>query len=247
MVRTESAALMYIKATKTHVDKNGNPRCSYRLVRSDRVDHNIHQTTLLNLGVPFDTPKEQWPDLVFHIQCLLQRQPMLLADPALQRTAEDIVQRLQQKGVDTQAKPKVRLRDWNTDSTVEVDLDSLKHPEHARQVGGERMGAQALKDLGLMEALTKAGVPSRDAILVTALVVARMLNPASERATHEWLISHSAILELLGWPAERTLSLTKRYRMNDLVYKHDATIQQALFKAERTLLSLPDTIVFFSI
>ena len=236
---------MYIKATKTHVDKNGNPRCSYRLVRSDRVDHNIHQTTLLNLGVPFDTPKEQWPDLVFHIQCLLQRQPMLLADPALQRTAEDIVQRLQQKGVDTQAKPKARLRDWNTDSTVEVDLDSLKHPEHARQVGGERMGAQALKDLGLMEALTKAGVPSRDAILVTALVVARMLNPASERATHEWLISHSAILELLGWPAERTLSLTKRYRMNDLVYKHDATIQQALFKAERTLLSLPDTIVFF--
>ena len=24
---TESAALMYIKATKTHMDKNGNPRC----------------------------------------------------------------------------------------------------------------------------------------------------------------------------------------------------------------------------
>ena len=114
------------------------------------------------------------------------------------------------------AKPKAHPCDWNTDSTVEVDLDSLKHPEHARQVGGERMGAQALKDLGLMEALTKAGVPSRDAILVTALVVARMLNPASERATQEWLTSQSAILERLGWPAERTLSLIKRYRMNDL-------------------------------
>ena len=37
---------MYIKSTKTHVDKNGNPRYSYRLVRSDRADHNIHQTTL---------------------------------------------------------------------------------------------------------------------------------------------------------------------------------------------------------
>ena len=123
---------------------------------------------------------------------------MLLADPALQRTAEDIVQRLQQKGMDAQAKPKAHPCDWNTDDTVEADLDSLKHPEYARQVGGERMSAQALKDLGLMEALTKAGVPSRDAILVTALVVARMLNPASERATHEWLTSHSAILELLG-------------------------------------------------
>ena len=84
---------MYIRATKTHA-KKGETRHSYRLVRSDRIGGKVRQSTLLNLGVHFDTPREQWGALVLHIENLMQGQPTLAFDPELQHTADAILDRL---------------------------------------------------------------------------------------------------------------------------------------------------------
>ena len=239
---------MYIRATKTHVTKNGAPRYSYRLVRSDRDGNKIRETILLNLGVHFDTPPKQWRELVMYIQSLKEGQAVLAFDPDLHCKAEDIVKRLREKQrTEVNDKSEPQPHDDDDDSVMTVDLNTLKHPEHARQVGGERICVQALEDLGLMDVLREAGVKEYDAILVAGLVVARMLFPASERATHDWLTTTSSTLSLLGWPKEQPPSLTKLYRVNDLVREHDTTVQQALFKAERTLLNLPDTVVFYDL
>ena len=231
---------MYIRATKTHT-KQGKPRYSHRLVRSDRVNGKVRQTTLLNLGVHFDIPREQWNELVGHIQHLLQGQQMLFPDPALQHTAQTIVEQLHARGVHATQEPE-------PDSVQMVDLDTLDHPEHARQVGGERICLQALEELGLRDLLTtQAGAKERDARLAVALVVARMLHPTSERATHQWLEHTSATLDLLGLRPGRAVSLPKLYRINDLLWKHHKTIQQAFFEKERTLLNLSETVVLYDL
>ena len=185
---------MYIRATKTHA-KSGEARHSYRLVRSDRIGGKVRQSTLLNLGVHFDTPRDQWGALVLHIENLLQGQPTLVFDPGLQHTAEAIVAQLRARGIGAHAKP-----EGEPDSVMTVDMDSLEHPEHARSVGAERVCLQALEDLGLKDTLIQAGAKERDARLAVALVVARMLHPSSERATLQWLQSRSTTLDLLYPP-----------------------------------------------
>ena len=50
------------------------------------------------------------------------------------------------------------------------------------------------------------------------MLVARMLNPSSEREALRWLQYSSAILEQLG--VDRPPSLSKLYRVGDLLWNH---------------------------
>ena len=113
---------MYIRAAKTH-SKNGEARHSYRLVRSERIGGKVRQSTLLNLGVHFETPRAQWGALVLHIENLLQGQQTLVFDPDLQHTAEAMVAQLRARGMSAHAKS-----ESEPESVMTVDMDSLEHP-----------------------------------------------------------------------------------------------------------------------
>ena len=54
---------MYIKATKTHADKDGQPVRSHRLVLSQRVGGKVRHRTLLNLGTDYPVAKEKWREV----------------------------------------------------------------------------------------------------------------------------------------------------------------------------------------
>ena len=47
---------------------------TYRLVESRRTEKGVRQYTLLNLGVDFSLPREQWPDLTKRIEDILNGQ-----------------------------------------------------------------------------------------------------------------------------------------------------------------------------
>ena len=74
-----------------------------------------------------------------------------------------------------------------------------------------------------------------------------MLHPASEREAHAWLSSTSASLELLGLEAGLPLSLHKLYCIGDLLWRQREALETALFPRERSLLDLPDTVVFYDL
>ena len=78
-----------------------------------------------------------------------------------------------------------------------VDLDTLEH-ENPRTVGCERLCLKALDDLGFAEILHDLGIRGREGRIASALIVARMVHPASERETSRWLHHDSAAAELLG-------------------------------------------------
>ena len=116
----------------------------------------------------------------------------------MQAAAEDIVAKLRARGFRVEAmqeearKPKVAT----------VDLDTLEH-ENPRTVGCERLCLKALNDLGFAEILHDLGIKGREARIATALIVARMVHPFSERETSRWLRHDSATAELLRLEGDR--------------------------------------------
>lgn len=233
---------MYIRATKTHT-KGGKPAFSYRLSRSVRVGDKVRQETLLNLGVDYAVPKKQWRDVVLVTEVLLAgRRPMLPVPVDIQAAAEDLVHRLRARGLG----PAAPERDRRERAVATVDLDTLEHDD-TRTVGGERVCLAGLSELGFGELLQEQGVRGRDARVAIALVVAKMLHPSSEREALRWLREDSAALELLDLDRGKALSLHKLYRTGDVLWRHRRALQAGLFRRERELLELPDTIVFYDL
>ena len=233
---------MYIRATKTHTN-GGEPAHSYRLARSVRIGDKVRQETLLNLGVDYPLPKRQWKDVVLVTEVLLHgRRPMLPVPAEIQAAAEDLVRRLRAQGMGPQ-EPETRGRER---AVATVDLDSLEHDD-PRSAGGERVCLAGLAELGFRDLLSEQGVRGRDARIATALVVAKMLHPSSEREALRWLREDSAALELLDLDRGKALSLQKLYRTGDVLWRFRRELQAGLFRRERELLELPDTIVFYDL
>ena len=216
----------------------GQQYYSFRLAHTVRTGKRVRQVHLLNLGAKFPVPEDDWPALLALVDDLRADQPPLLPpDPQLVPWAERIVAHLKDIGFDPDAAPD---RDLAT-----VHLDSIRN-SHARSAGGERLALHAFERLGLADALRGCGLSDRDARIALSLLVARMLKPGSERATHLWLCDTSAAWELLGLDG-RPPSLQKLYRVGDQLWKQREALEGALFTRERELLGLPRTIVFYDL
>ncbi len=242
--RQPFACAMSIKATKTHTDKDGKPVRSHRLMLSQRVGDRVRHRTLLNLGTHDPIPRERWTEVTDLAAALLHtRPPLLQAAPDVQAAAEDIVAKLRARGFRTEAtQEEARKPDIAT-----VALDTLEH-ETPRTVGCERLCLKALDDLGFADILHDLGIKGREGRIASALVVAGMVHPASERETSRWLRRDSATAELLDLEGDRKALRRKTlYRIGDLLWRHRAAIQRELFNRERALLDIPDTIAFYDL
>ena len=233
---------MYIRTTKTHTTGD-KPGYSYRLVHSERSGDKVQQKTLLNLGTDYRVPKETWKQVADLAEQLLDGQRPLFSPAAdIMAAAEDLVRRLRARGF----QPGRQADTARDDRIATVDLDTLDH-EDSRSVGCERICLQALEELGFQDLLRSLGASARDTRLAVALVVAKMINPSSEREALRWLQDDSTTLELLALDGGKGISLSKLYRINDLLWKHRQSLQQGLFLRERQLLDIPDTIVFYDL
>ena len=241
MSRSDGGA-KYIKAAKTHTDKDGQPVRSHWLVLSQRVGDNVRHRTLLNLGTDYPVPKEKWKNVTELAEALLRGQPTLFeAEADVWTAAEDIVAKLRAGGF----RPEAIQEEARKPEIATVDLDTLEH-ENPRTVGCEHLSLNALDDLGFAEILHDLGIKGREGRIATALIVARMVHPGSERETSRWLRRDSATAELLHLEGDRK-ALRRRtlYRIGELLWRHRAAIQRELFNRERSLLDIPDTIAFY--
>lgn len=228
---------MFIRRVNTRARPGAAPYASFRLVHNVRSGDSVRQRTLLNLGADFPVPPEQWSALCELIRSVRSGEsPLFPPDPDLLRHAQQIANRLSLSA----------LPDPAGGDLARVHLDSLDH-RHVRSVGAERLALHALRSLRFQNTLTALGASARDARIAAALVVARMLHPSSEREAHAWLCHHSATLELLGLAPGLPLSLSKLYRIGDLLWHHREALETALFQRERSLLELPSSIAFFDL
>jgi transposase len=78
------------------------------------------------------------------------------------------------------------------------------------------------------------------------LIVGRMVAPASELATHQWLGQRSALGELLGYDFT-ALDLNRLYRVSDRLLAQRATLEAHLYQQERDLFALQETITLYDL
>jgi transposase len=229
---------MYIRKTQCQKRKAGGHYFTYRLVESRRTEKGVRQRTLLNLGVDFSLPREQWPDLTKRIEDILRGQQSLLdIDTDIERLAQGFASRIIISDQDVNDPDNIDYR--------EVDLDSIEM-SRPRSVGGEHVTLEALRFLGLDEKLGELGFNGPQTAAAIGTVIGRACAPGSELATHAWLRERSGLGELIDYDFEG-LSLYGMYQISDQLLGKKTALEQYLYERERSLFGLQETITLYDL
>jgi len=229
---------MYIRKTQIQKKKAGGYYYTYRIVESQRIGKKVSQRTLLNLGVEFSFPEEQWPILTKRIQEILHgQQPLLEVDHLIEKWAQNYAARILAK---QQEKPENKSLDYR-----EIDIDSVEM-NRVRSIGCEHVILESLRLLGLDTKLSELGFTGPGVALAIGTIVARACHPSSERETHRWLQDQSGLGELLDRTFE-DVSLYKMYQVSDLLLKNKSAIEEHLYQKERDVFSLAETITLYDL
>lgn len=229
---------MYIRRTSIKSRKDGSQYYTYRLVESQRTEKGVRQHTLLNLGVDFPLPREQWPDLTKRIEDILGGQQSLLdINCDIEKLAQNYASRIIASHQDTSDPDGIDYR--------EVDLDSLEM-SRPRSVGGEHVTLEALRFLGLDTKLGELGFNGPQTAAAIGTIIGRACEPGSELATHGWLQERSGLGELIDYDFN-DLSLYGMYKVSDQLLKKKAVIEKHLYERERNLFGLQETITLYDL
>ncbi len=229
---------MFIRQTKTSSSKTGEPYTTFRLVTTERIGGKVRQKTLLNLGRNFSLAQELWPQLCSRIEEILYRQQSLVA---VSGVVEELAQRYAALLLTRSAVP----QEAESADYREVDISSLELVR-PRSVGVEHVAMSALNSLGLPEIFSTLGFNGGQQAAAISSVVARMAEPGSELAGWHWLAQRSALGELLDVDYE-AMPLIRLYRSSDLLVRHRAAIESALFNRINELFFLPATVTLYDL
>ena len=182
---------------------------------------------------------EHWPVLCARIEQLISPQAVLVelgCAEAVEREAQRIAMQLVSRA------PAVEGGGGDVQA---VDVDSLELVR-PRSVGVEHVGLWAMEQVGLGELLEGLGFNGRQRAVAMALIIGRMAQPGSERATWRWLCQRSGLGELLEVDFE-SLSLMRLYRVSDVLMAHREAIENHLFERVTELFSLKHTVTLYDL
>ena len=229
-----------------HINKrNQREYYTYKLVESIRTERGPRQRELLNLGTDFNLPKEKWKDFANRVEEIITGQNSLF-DYSLE--IETLAGNCARKIIRRQSAVIPKKRDSSPDFIPDyqmVDVNSLQN-EQARTIGAEHVVYHTLKELELDLKLAelKFNKPHLEAAL--GVIAARLINPASERATHIWLKDISGIDELLDTDFS-ILSQDRVYKVSDMLLKQKKAIEEHLSLKERNLFNLEEKIILYDL
>ena len=237
---------MFIRRATIKSRESGEPYYTYRLVESVRTGEGVRQHTLLNLGRHFEVPRPQWGALVQRIEALLGGQLDLMADgleacweALAEQYAARILSRRGEAAEHTGEAPGAGA-DYQR---VDLERVEILRP---RSVGAEHVALAAAQQLGLQAKLAALGFNRHELAAAMGLIIGRMVSPASELATHQWLAQRSALGELLGYDFA-TLDLNRLYRVSDRLLGERTALEAHLYQQERDLFALEETITLYDL
>ena len=233
---------MYIRQTSTLSKKDGSTYQSFRLVESVRVGEKVKQRTLLNLGADFSIPRELWSELTGRIEEILSHaKPLFPPDVAIEVEAQRIAAKLLSRNREYAADPQqVASEDYRT-----VDVDTIEHSS-LRSVGVEHLALDALRMLDLDSKFDALGLNGAEVAAAIGTVIGRMTAPGSELSTHRWLQQSSGLGDLIDYDFNNC-SLSRMYRVSDLLLQHRDALEEHLFGRERSLFNLDCTVTLYDL
>ena len=246
---------MYIRKTKIKNSKQGEAYYSYRIVESIRDGNKVKQKTLLNLGKHFDIEPCHWSALTSRIEQLLQsgmneQTDLFYLQSELDETLEKAAQRYCNLIIQKQSMPvssnKNSLQSFETPNHYEtIDVNEIEALT-PRSIGVESLAFHAMKQLQLDRQLTELGFNGPDKAAALGNIIGRMIAPGSERATLQWLQTHSALGELLKHDYETT-SLSRLYTVADQLLASQSALEENLSTQEKDLFTLNSTIILYDL
>jgi transposase len=202
---------MFIKKTTKTERGTGKIYCAYHLVESVRTAKGPRQRILLYMGADIGLPESEHGQLAQCISDLLTGTQRLIPHPEhierlAQRYVSQIVHRLSSS--DNHVEPK------ETTEFVQIDVNSVEESE-PRSVGVEHLMLEMAHQLELPEQLAQLGLSKAERNLALGSIIARAVNPDSERSTYAWLCQESGLGELLNFDFKKHSSLDKLYQISD--------------------------------
>jgi len=197
---------------------------------------------ILNLGVDFDLPKEQWKELANCIEGIITGQRPLIEYP---KEIRALARRYARHIIRKQASAVVSGGEAIPLDYAPVDLNSVED-EEARTVGAEYVVHETIKELGLDRTLRELGLSRHQVAASCGVISARIIAPGSERATHHWLQNASALDELMGVDFSH-LSLDRVYNVSDWLMRHKDALEWHLRQSEGQLFALEEKIILYDL
>lgn len=210
---------------------------THRLVEGFRTAEGPRQRIVMHLGT-LDLPKSEWKKLASALELRLSGQVSLFEeDSAIAEAADKAMAHYDFKAI--QKSDRDLLQDKQ--EMVLVDINSVVTMD-VRQLGPELVGHHIWQQLNLNEILTDCGLNNRQIALAEAVVVARLVEPASELATWQWIRNRTALIELLDADISK-IDKDSVYEIADTLLAHKNKLERALREKERTL--FPEDITLF--
>jgi len=234
---------VFIKAI---TKRNRISRKSYtyhRLLESYRSSRGPRHEIILNLG-RLELPKVQWKLLANRIEDILKGQSTLQpAENHIEELAQRyaaLIQDRRHQGLTSMQEPQELQPILRT-----VDLRSVRSGM-VRTIGAEYVGVEFYRKLGMERILAQLGLSEEQQRIAALLIVGRLVAPASERSTREWVRHRSGLSELLGsWV--KGVSLSGLYRGTDTLYEDKDRIEELLRGQEKALFGLEEKIVLYDL
>lgn len=126
-----------------------------------------------------------------------------------------------------------------------VLVDTIENRD-VKEIGGENVCYQALRQLKLDSFLLNKGWGADEVNLAMTQIIARSVYPASEFETVRWIQENSAVCELTGYEVEK-LTKDKLYGLSKRLYAIKDEIEQHLSHKTNTLFDLKDKILIYDL
>lgn len=232
---------MFIRKVPHRNKKNRKEYYTYKLVESIRTQRGPRQRDVLNLGVDFNLPKEQWKDLANCIEANITKQRPLFDYP---KEISRLAKKHARKIIRQQACAIDEGEDISSDYQV-VDVNSLDN-EDARTVGAEYVVYETIKELEIDRELRSLGLSRSQLAVALGVIAGRMIVPGSERATHQWLQNFTGLDELMDVDFS-SVSLDSVYKASDLLLKNKEALEEHLCRTEGQLFALEEKIILYDL
>ena len=235
---------MYIrKASRVY---KGKTYSNYQLVESSLTPKGPRQKIICSLGDLSPRPKEEWLKLARKLESALIGQPELFPDARQDTELDGLVAKVTspQRHSGGNTEPALSPPSGPGSEVLAVQIDRVS-TEESREGGPVHVGYRFWQRLGLEEILERAGLSEHARQLTCAMVLNRLIHPASELAMPDWIRS-TALADILAVGFEE-LAEDALYRNLDRLHPQRVTIEAALAERERNLFGLDPTVFLYDV
>jgi len=228
---------MFIREYKTKNKKTNKVYIKHQLVESYRTEAGPRQRIVMNLG-KVDLKKSDWRRLAFVLEGRLSGQDSLIDEPEINAAADAAM-----RNYDFY---KIRKRQ-DTKRHKSLTIDPLKiGAGTCRSLGPELIGLDAWDRLSMDAILKEAGLEKKSRDLAKAAVLARLIAPASEASTIEWIRKRSSVAEIID-TALLNIKKDPVYEIADVLLYHKEKIERLLREKEKEIFPTGSTLFLYDL